>query len=183
MVDEPAGSWAQRVFAITLVVEDLDAAREFYGRAFGLPEHYYSGDSAVFRFGDLLINLLEANKGPGLLDPVPVAPVESGVRVQLTVPVDDVDAVAAGLVARGRRAAARPGGPSVGAAHRELPRPRRSRVGDRPALRFDEGPPGGYPSRADESVGRPRWHGPSGPASSRKVRAPQGTVVGNAHPG
>jgi catechol 2,3-dioxygenase-like lactoylglutathione lyase family enzyme len=101
MVDEPAGSWAQRVFAITLVVEDLDAAREFYGRAFGLPEHYYSGDSAVFRFGDLLINLLEATQGPGLLDPVQVAPVESGVRVQLTVPVDDVDAVAAGLVARG----------------------------------------------------------------------------------
>ena len=101
MVDESAGSWAQRVFAITLVVEDLDAAREFYGRAFGLPEHYYSGDSAVFRFGDLLINLLEATQGPGLLDPVPVAPIESGVRVQLTVPVDDVDAVAAGLVARG----------------------------------------------------------------------------------
>ena len=63
MVDEPAGSWAQRVFAITLVVEDLDAAREFYGRAFGLPEHYFSGDSAVFRFGDLLINLLAAVPG------------------------------------------------------------------------------------------------------------------------
>jgi catechol 2,3-dioxygenase-like lactoylglutathione lyase family enzyme len=101
MTDEVVGSWAQRVFAITLVVEDLDAAREFYGRAFELPEHYFSGDSAVFKFGDLLINLVEADKGPGLLDPVPVAPPESGVRVQLTVPVDDVDAVATGLVARG----------------------------------------------------------------------------------
>lgn len=101
MDDETAVSWAQRVFAVTLVVEDLDAAREFYVRAFGLPEHYFSGDSAVFRFGDLLINLLQADKGPGLLDPVPVAPPESGVRVQLTVPVEDVDAVAAGLVARG----------------------------------------------------------------------------------
>ena len=28
------GNWAGRVHAITLVVEDLDAAREFYGRAF-----------------------------------------------------------------------------------------------------------------------------------------------------
>jgi len=101
MTDEVVGSWAQRVFAITLVVEDLDAAREFYGRAFELPEHNFSGDSAVFKFGDLLINLLEADKGPGLLDPVPVAPPDSGVRVQLTVPVDDVDAVAAGLVTRG----------------------------------------------------------------------------------
>ena len=101
MADEATGSWAQRVFAVTLVVEDLDAAREFYARAFELPEHYFSGDSAVFRFGELLINLLQADKGPGLLDPVPVAPVESGVRVQLTVPVDDVDAVASGLVARG----------------------------------------------------------------------------------
>ncbi len=101
MTQETTGSWAQRVFAVTLVVEDLDAAREFYARAFELPEHYYSGDSAVFRFGELLINLLQADKGPELLDPVPVAPVESGVRVQLTVPVEDVDAVAAGLVSRG----------------------------------------------------------------------------------
>lgn len=101
MTQEATGSWAQRVFAVTLVVEDLDAAREFYARAFELPEHYYSGDSAVFRFGELLINLLQADKGPELLDPVPVAPVESGVRVQLTVPVEDVDAVAAGLVSRG----------------------------------------------------------------------------------
>jgi catechol 2,3-dioxygenase-like lactoylglutathione lyase family enzyme len=101
MADEATDSWAQRVFAVTLVVEDLDAAREFYARAFELPEHYYSGDSAVFRFGELLINLLQADKGPELLDPVPVAPVESRVRVQLTVPVDDVDAVAAGLVSRG----------------------------------------------------------------------------------
>jgi catechol 2,3-dioxygenase-like lactoylglutathione lyase family enzyme len=101
MADEATDSWAQRVFAVTLVVEDLDAAREFYTRAFELPEHYYSGDSAVFRFGELLINLLQADKGPELLDPVPVAPVESGVRVQLTVPVDDVDEVAAGLLSRG----------------------------------------------------------------------------------
>jgi lactoylglutathione lyase len=101
MAQEMTGSWAQSVFAITLVVEDLDVAREFYGRAFELREHYYSGDSAVYRVGDLLINLLEVDKGPGLLDPVPVAPPESGVRMQLTVPVDDVDVVAAGLVARG----------------------------------------------------------------------------------
>ena len=101
MAQEATASWAQGLFAITLVVEDLDAARQFYGRAFELPEHYFSGDSAVYRFGDLLINLLAAGKGPGLLDPVPVAPPESGVRVQLTVPVDDVDTVAAGLIERG----------------------------------------------------------------------------------
>ncbi len=95
------GSWAGRVHAITLVVEDLDAAREFYGRAFGLPEHYFSGDSAVFKVGELMVNLLRADKGPALLDPVPVAPVASGVRMMITVPVDDVDAVAAELVARG----------------------------------------------------------------------------------
>ncbi len=101
MAQEATASWAQGLFAITLVVEDLDAAREFYGRAFELPEHYFSGDSAVYRFGEVLINLLAAGKGPGLLDPVPVAPPESGVRMQLTVPVNDVDTVAAGLVDRG----------------------------------------------------------------------------------
>jgi catechol 2,3-dioxygenase-like lactoylglutathione lyase family enzyme len=93
--------WARSVFAITLVVEDLDAAREFYGRAFGIPEHYFSGDSAVFEVGGLLINLLRVDKGPELLDPVPVAPPDSGVRMQVTVIVDDVDVVAAELGRRG----------------------------------------------------------------------------------
>lgn len=47
------------------------------------------------------MNLLVVAEAPELLSPARVAPPESGVRMQLTIPVDDVDEVAAGLVARG----------------------------------------------------------------------------------
>ena len=44
--------------AITLFVDDLAAAKEFYGRAFGLPVMFEDGASAVFNLGNTLINLL-----------------------------------------------------------------------------------------------------------------------------
>ena len=51
-------SWPKGISAITLFVEDLDAARQFYLKAFGLPVFYEDNNSAVFKFGDTLINLL-----------------------------------------------------------------------------------------------------------------------------
>ncbi len=93
--------WPAGIHAITLFVEDLGSAREFYQRAFGLPVFYEDDNSAVFRFGDTLVNLLEADEAPELVAPASVASAESGVRFQLTVGVDDVDAVCAELTARG----------------------------------------------------------------------------------
>ena len=89
------------ITAITLFVDDLPAAREFYLRAFGLPLHWEDENSAVFAFGDTLINLLAVSEAPELITPRAVAPEASGSRMQLTLTVDDVDATAAALVARG----------------------------------------------------------------------------------
>ena len=95
------GSWPGGIGAITLFVEDLPAAKEFYGRAFGLPVVFEDDASAVFRFADTLINLLKATEGVGLIAPATVAPPEAGSRMQFTIDVEDVDAMCADRTARG----------------------------------------------------------------------------------
>lgn len=94
-------SWPQPISAITLFVEDLDATKSFYQNAFGLPIMYEDDASAVFNFGNTIINLLTTTAAHDLIDPAVVAPRESGSRLQLTITVDDVDAMCAELTKRG----------------------------------------------------------------------------------
>lgn len=93
--------WAGGIFAITLFVEDLDAAKDFYSRVFERPEVFEDPNSAVFQFGDTLVNLLRTSAAPELIDPAPVADPGAGSRFQLTLRVDDVDRACERLVARG----------------------------------------------------------------------------------
>jgi len=88
------------VTAITLFVDDLEAAKEFYSRAFDLPVHYEDEASAVFLFGNTMINLLVDSQAVGLIAPGHVAPASSGARAQLTITVDDVDAACDQLAER-----------------------------------------------------------------------------------
>jgi catechol 2,3-dioxygenase-like lactoylglutathione lyase family enzyme len=90
-----------QIAAITLFVEDLDEAKRFYADVFRLPVHYEDEHSTVFRFGETLVNLLRATEAPELVAPAPVAAADAGVRFQLTLPVDDVDAAAEELRAHG----------------------------------------------------------------------------------
>jgi catechol 2,3-dioxygenase-like lactoylglutathione lyase family enzyme len=90
-----------RIDAITLFVDDLAAAKEFYARAFALPVHFEDDASAVFRFGETLINLLKTDEAHELIEPATVAPADAGSRMQLTIDVDDVDATCAELASRG----------------------------------------------------------------------------------
>jgi catechol 2,3-dioxygenase-like lactoylglutathione lyase family enzyme len=94
-------SWPSRISAITLFVEDLAAAKEFYGRVFGLPVVFEDDDSVVFKLGNTLVNLLKTTAAGELIEPAAVAPREAGSRLQLTIEVDDVDAMCAELTARG----------------------------------------------------------------------------------
>ncbi|MER7175353.1 VOC family protein [Streptomyces mesophilus] len=89
------------ITAITLFAEDLAAAKEFYQRAFGLPVHYENGTSAVFRFGDTLINIIDVDGAAELIGPAPVAGPAAGSRLQFTLTVDDVDAMCDELKSRG----------------------------------------------------------------------------------
>jgi catechol 2,3-dioxygenase-like lactoylglutathione lyase family enzyme len=84
------GSWPSGVGAITLFVEDLEAATQFYGEVFGLPVAFEDDDSAVFNFGNTLVNLLRATAAGELIEPAAVASREVGSRLQLTIEVDNV---------------------------------------------------------------------------------------------
>ena len=95
------GSWPGEIWAITLFVEDLGKAKQFYQEVFGLPVVFEDDNSAVFKFGETLINLLAIAEAPELIAPAPVAPREAGARQQFTLRVDDVDAVCAELQQRG----------------------------------------------------------------------------------
>jgi len=98
---EDMHAWPTSIFAITLFVEDLQAAKQFYQKVFGLPVDYEDDNSTVFKFGNTLINLLKTTAAGELIDPAPIAPREAGSRVVFTIHVDDVDALCAELTARG----------------------------------------------------------------------------------
>ncbi len=84
-----------------MFVEDLDTTKQFYREVFGLPVTFEDADSAVFKFGDTLINLLKASAARELVEPALVADREVGSRFQFTIEVDDVDATCAELANRG----------------------------------------------------------------------------------
>jgi len=93
--------WPKGIGAITLFVEDLAAAKQFYREVFGLPVRFEDDDSAVFDFGSTIINLLKTAAARDLIKPAVVAAREVGSRLQLTIEVDDVDAMCAELARRG----------------------------------------------------------------------------------
>ena len=94
-------AWPKAISAVTLFVEDLAATKAFYQEAFGLPVAFEDDDSAVFKFGETMINLLKVGEAPELIAPAPVAPPEAGARYQFTISVDDVDAMCDELRRRG----------------------------------------------------------------------------------
>lgn len=94
-------AWPGAIQAVTLFVEDLAGAKEFYRDAFELPVHFENENSAVFRFGGTMVNLLEVASAPELVAPAPVASPEHGVRAQFTLQVADVDQVCRRLAERG----------------------------------------------------------------------------------
>lgn len=89
--------WPGSISAITIFVEDLAASRRFYAEVFGLPVMFEDDDSVVFKFDNTLVNLLATTAAAGLIEPAAVADPDSGSRVQLTITVEDVDAMCAEL--------------------------------------------------------------------------------------
>jgi lactoylglutathione lyase len=84
--------WPAGVGAITLFVEDLAEAKDFYARVFDLELLFEDENSAAFRFGNTIINLLKVEAAPELVDPAPVGGADAASRSVFTVEVDDVDA-------------------------------------------------------------------------------------------
>ena len=96
-----AKAWPQAITAITLFTEDLAATKHFYQEVFGLPVVFEDDVSAVFNFGNTLVNLLSITAAPELTAPVTLAAANAGSRSVLTITVDDVDATCAVLKTRG----------------------------------------------------------------------------------
>jgi catechol 2,3-dioxygenase-like lactoylglutathione lyase family enzyme len=101
MDENTQAPWPGGIYAITLFVEDLPAAKRFYSDVFRLPVHFEDDNSVAFRFGDTLVNLLETREAPTLVAPATVANPDAGVRFQFTLGVDDVDAMVEELKSRG----------------------------------------------------------------------------------
>jgi catechol 2,3-dioxygenase-like lactoylglutathione lyase family enzyme len=99
--DTKLNTWAQNIFAITLFVEDLDEAKLFYQKVFGLPVEFEDGNSAVFKIGDTHINLLKVTEAGVLVEPAIVGRHDDGSRSVFTIHVDDVDAMCAELASHG----------------------------------------------------------------------------------
>lgn len=86
---------------ITLFVEDLAAARDFYGRVFGREVVYADEVSTVMALGNVMLNLLRADQAGELVAPAAVAAPGGGARLLLTIRVADVDATCAELARAG----------------------------------------------------------------------------------
>ena len=87
-------SFANQIFATTLFVSDKDVSKSFYERIFEKKPVFEDANSVVFKFGEVMINLLLDSEAPGLIGPAAVASQSSGSRFQFTIQVDDVDAQA-----------------------------------------------------------------------------------------
>ncbi len=94
-------SWPSGISAITLFTEDLAATKHFYRDVFGLPVSYEDDASAVFNFGNTIVNLLTVTAAPELIEPAVVGDPAAESHSQFTIEVDDVDAMCAELTARG----------------------------------------------------------------------------------
>ena len=89
------------VGAITIFTEDLARSRDFYVQTFGKSVIFEDENSAVFKFGETVINVLAVSAAPELVEPGIVAPAGAGIRAVMSVEVNDVDAVCAELAQRG----------------------------------------------------------------------------------
>ena len=94
-------TWVTKLGPITLFVDDLDATKQFYRDVFDVPIVFEDVNSAVFDFGNILVNVLQATQAPELVEPAAVARPDAGTRALLTINVGDVDAVYADLTRRG----------------------------------------------------------------------------------
>jgi len=89
------------VGAITMFIEDRTRTKDFYVRIFGVPIVHEDDVSIAFKFDNMTVNLLEYSAAPGLIEPAVVAGAEAGSRFQLTIWVEDTDAVCSQLAELG----------------------------------------------------------------------------------
>src|SRR5678816_3527734 len=83
-----------------MFVEDRQRSKSFYEKVFDVAAINEDEDSVAFKFENLIVNLLEVGAAHELIGPAPVGRREAGSRFQLTIWVEDGDAVCAELESR-----------------------------------------------------------------------------------
>ena len=91
----------QHIDALSLFVEDVAAAKAFYQRVFGVGVVFEDAACAVVKFDNLLVNLLHVDSAQEIVAPTIVGSGGHGPCCQLSIFVDDVDAVCTALRASG----------------------------------------------------------------------------------
>jgi catechol 2,3-dioxygenase-like lactoylglutathione lyase family enzyme len=89
------------VEVITIFTEDLPATKAFYSDVFGLPLVFEDAVSAVFKFDNLLLNVLRVSEAPKLVEPAPLGATGAGARYMATIRVADADETCAELTRHG----------------------------------------------------------------------------------
>ena len=88
---------------MSLFVENLHEAKSFYQDVFDVQVVHEDEVSVAVKFDNLIINLLQVSEASALVEPGVAAGSDTGSRFQLSIWVDDVDAVCADLEKRGVR--------------------------------------------------------------------------------
>lgn len=94
-------AWLKGIDVISLFVANVALSKAFYQQVFDIPVVYEDEDSAVFGFGNLLVNLLATTAAEIVVAPGAVGSPEAGPRFMFTVRVPDVDIVCAVLAGLG----------------------------------------------------------------------------------
>ena len=94
-------SWPGTIFALTLFAPDLADTKSFYERVFSSKCVWEDDNSAVFKFGDVIVNLLDARESHSLVHPAAASTAVDHHHSVITLRVDDVDAEAARLTSLG----------------------------------------------------------------------------------
>lgn len=89
------------VDALTMFIEDPQRSKSFYEEIFGVQAIHEDEDAVAFRFENMIVNLLKNDAAHELIEPAGVGEGDTGSRFQLTIEVDDVDAVCSELADKG----------------------------------------------------------------------------------
>ena len=89
------------VGAITMFIDDTQRSKAFYEQVFGAKAVYEDENAVAFEFENMVVNMLRVPAAHELIAPAPVGDADAPRRFQLTIGVQDTDAVCAQLAARG----------------------------------------------------------------------------------
>ncbi len=89
--------FADNLFAITIIVKDLEASREFYGQKLNLTELYKDEVSTVFKAGGTMINILKDSQAEELIAPATLS--SANTRTVFTLKCEEIDKAAEELKA------------------------------------------------------------------------------------